>query len=157
MYNHWQTETFADALPQEVSVKVRAIGEACEVWIYTRGTTDMLHHYTVSIPYVQAGTVAFAVSAVEHGIGNITLAGLDEDGNVSDISMTGSDTVGELVYSGGTIRAVSVANGDTFTHTLKVEARPGYALRVGSLLVETADGQKAVPLRQVPMPPQRHK
>ena len=148
MYNHWQTETFTDALPQEISVRVRAVGETCEVWLYARGTTDILHHYTVSIPYVKTGTVAFAVSAVEHGIGNITLVGLDENGKTLDLSMSGGDTVGELVYDGGTILTTSVANGDTFTHTLKIEPRPGYALQVGSLIVETADGQKSVPLRK---------
>lgn len=148
MYNAWQTETFSSSLPKEVTVKVRAIGTSCEVWIYEKNTTTQLKHYTATVPWVKAGTLAYGVSTVGHDIGEIRLSKLDEDGNVCDLLDTTATDICHLPYRRGDITvaaAEKTENGYRYTLTVAPDAQ--YELQAGSLFVKTADGKTYVPTR----------
>ena len=149
MYNGWQTETFDTQLPQNVTVKVRAVGTTCQVWIYRLNTTEQLQYYNVEIPYEKAGTVAYGVSAVGHDIGNFKLVKLDDDGNPADILAKPAEGVGHLPYRHGDMTVTATektANG--YRYTLTVQAEAGYELQAGGLYVKTADGKAYLPLRE---------
>lgn len=147
MYNHWQTETFSSALPQQVSVKVRVVQDTCEVWIYNFGTETALHHYEVNIPYVKAGTLSYAVSTVNHCIGNIRLKALTAGGEEADLGVAESSTVGQLNYRNGTIRAIAEKTENGWKYRMLIRPDSGYELRAGSLSVQSVNGVKRLPTR----------
>ena len=146
MYDHWQTDTFAELLPQVVTVKVRAVGTTCEVWIYKLNTTEQLKHYAVEIPYEKAGTLAYGVSTVGHDIGDFNLIALDANGEKTDLLPT--DANGVLSYRNGDITVTNTEKTDNgYKYTLQVAAKDGYELKAGSLIVTDDNGYAYVPTR----------
>lgn len=146
MYNHFET-SFEETLPQDVRVKIRAVGTSVKVWIYPSGETQAVYYEETEVPYTTAGTLAYAVSTVKHDIGNIQLTKLDANGNTADMLTNVAKTAYDLTYRGGTISYEVEQTDDTFTYTLDVQPNEGYALLAGSLYVTDTNGNAIVPTR----------
>lgn len=155
MYNHFET-SFDDPtteevemLPKDIKVKVRAVGTSVKVWIYPQGQTEAVYYEETQVPYTTAGTLAYAVSAVGHDIGEISLTKLDENGKAVDIAVNEAENAFDLIYRGGTLSytVAETENEGEFAYTLDVKPNEGYALQAGSLYVTDADGNTVVPTR----------
>lgn len=153
MYNHFKTSfddpntEEAEMLPQQVTVKVRAVGTNVKVWIYASGQTEAVYTQEVEVPYTAAGTLAYAVSAVGHDIGAISLTKLDENGKAIDIATNEPNNAFDLTYRGGTISYAVEETADAFAYTLDVQPNAAYELLSGSLYVTDSNGQKIIPTR----------
>lgn len=140
MYNHYET-AFATTLPSTVSVKVRVVDTTCEVWIYEYGTENVLYNYSEKIPYMNAGTLAYAVSTIGHSVGNIQLAALNNMSFPVDVNAQGG-------HMNGAIEVVGMdETDDGYKYTLEVTPDAGYEMKAGSFYVVDTHGNYAVPER----------
>lgn len=146
MYNAWTTEDFEEALPQEVTVNIKAVGEQCQVLIYERATGTLLKSYDVTIPYTKAGYIAYGVSAIRHDIANIKLTALDNNGEVTDIAVAQSSSATVLNYYGGSIDVMGKAVDGSYEYTLQVNPYDNYQLKTGSLYLKDSVGNTSVPV-----------
>ena len=148
MYNHWQTETFSEKLPYRISVKVQVVGTHCKVWIYNYGTDTVIKSYDEEIAALDAGTLAYGVSAVVHSIGNIHLKALDQDGNAADLLTPQTEDPTVLPYRGGIATIIDVEKTENgYRYTLAITPKTGYQLSAGGFYAEDTDGTLTMPQR----------
>ncbi len=140
MYNHFET-TFANDLPNTVTVTVRVVGTAISVDIYDYTTKELLHTERDTLSLTGAGKLAYGVSAVGHSIGDIEITKLNGFGAPLDIEA-------DRDYQNGNIELVDMQETDNgYQYTIKVTPDAGYQLRAGSLIVEDKNGDLYVPTR----------
>lgn len=82
------TATFNTALPQEVRITVRAVGNAVTVKITDRYNDVLYYEDTVDVAYDTTGAIAYATSSRGQNLGDISLIHLDDAGDPIDVDFS---------------------------------------------------------------------
>ncbi len=120
-YNQFADDDFGDVfsadLPQEVLVKIEAVGKNVTVKIYDLGGTSLKYGGTFTVNYTKEGYMAFGIAAASGNFGDLKLNRLDNNGNAIHFT---DDTYMEPTWADGKTRftanfAQLARQVDTFT------------------------------------------
>jgi len=80
-------DVFSSALPQEVLVKIKAVGTKVTVQIFSVADATKLYSGTFTVNYTKEGYMAFGIAAAGGSFGALWVNRLDDDGQLVDFSV----------------------------------------------------------------------